>query len=210
MSLKPAQNLDLPLVHVSTDHLFSGEAPLVDEGHPVAQEMCMVGPKTEAEIRVLPISYTGSGDAQRIFMVGPKLSSFVPVIWSLTRFVQARKWSCLRTCSIRRFLIETAAQAVHELIKLKASGIFHVVGDETHLKVRIWDEYCGGVPPDKSLIQPGFLIDQVSLVPRPHDMSLSNRKTCALLGRKTRRSRRTSRRTSSAGNKWACPGMHNL
>jgi len=80
-------------------------------------------------------------------------------------------------------LIETAAQAAHDLINLNSSGLFHVVGDERISKYEFGRKIAEEFNLDSSLIMPGALTDQVSLVQRPHDMSLSNQKTRRLLGR---------------------------
>ena len=81
-------------------------------------------------------------------------------------------------------LIETATLAAHDLINQKASGIFHVVGDERITKYEFGLKTAKEFNLDSSLINPGFLADHISQVHRPHDMSLSNKKTCDLLGRK--------------------------
>jgi dTDP-4-dehydrorhamnose reductase len=80
-------------------------------------------------------------------------------------------------------LVEMVARAAHELLDLKATGIVNIIGDERISKyefgIRIAEEF--GL--DASLIKPGVLADQVALVQRPRDMSLSNQKACKLLGR---------------------------
>ena len=81
-------------------------------------------------------------------------------------------------------LIEAATNAVHELIAAKASGIFHIVGDDRISKYGFGLEIAREFGLDIGLIKHGLLADQVSLVQRPHDMSLSNKKICKLLGRK--------------------------
>ena len=81
-------------------------------------------------------------------------------------------------------LIEAVAQTAHDLINLKANGIFHVVGDERISKYEFGVKVAEQFNLDSSIINPGLLADQASLVQRPHDMSLSNKKTCNLLGRK--------------------------
>ena len=80
-------------------------------------------------------------------------------------------------------LVDKVAIAAHDLIDTKATGIVNIVGDERISKyefgIRIAEEF--GL--DASLIKPGLLVDQVALVQRPLDMSLSNQKACKLLGR---------------------------
>ena len=81
-------------------------------------------------------------------------------------------------------LVDKVAIAAHDLIDTKAAGIVNIVGDERISKyefgIRIAEEF--GL--DAGLIKPGLLADQVALVQRPYDMSLSNQKISKLLGRK--------------------------
>ena len=81
-------------------------------------------------------------------------------------------------------LVNTVAIAAHDLIDTKTTGIVNIVGDERISKyefgIRIAEEF--GL--DAGLIKPGLLADQVALVQRPYDMSLSNQKVSKLLGRK--------------------------
>ena len=81
-------------------------------------------------------------------------------------------------------LIEVAAQAAHDLIDLRATGIFHVVGDERISKHEFGIKIAKTFKLNSALIKPGLIADQPLLVQRPHDMSLSNKKTCTQLGRK--------------------------
>jgi dTDP-4-dehydrorhamnose reductase len=80
-------------------------------------------------------------------------------------------------------LAETLALASHELINLKANGIFHVVGDERISKYEFGLKIAQTFKLDSSLINAGSLLDQPGLIRRPNDMSMSNKKTCNLLER---------------------------
>ena len=174
--------LGLPLVHISTDHLFSGESESVDETTSVAPINVYGWTKAEAETRVLeahPLAlvirtnFYGWGTSYR--------HSFSDQVIDALR--AGKELILFQDVFYTPILVETLAQAVHDLIEHKVSGIFHVVGDERTSK------YCFGLKIaeefslDVRLIKPGFITDQVSLAPRPHDMSLSNEKTCKLLGR---------------------------
>lgn len=175
--------LGLPLVHVSTDHLFSGETPLVDETHPVAPKNVYGRTKAEAELRVLEAhsqalvmrtNFYGWGTSYR--------RSFSDVIIESLR--AGKKLTLFQDVFYTPILVETAAHAMHDLIGLKASGIFHVVSDERISKYEFGLRIAREFDLDANLIKPGLITDQVSLVQRPCDMSLSNQKTCKLLGRK--------------------------
>ena len=80
-------------------------------------------------------------------------------------------------------LAEELVQAVHDLKKQNASGIFHVVGDERLSKYEFGLKLATRFQLDSNLVNPVFMAEQNSKVRRPLDMSLSNKKTCQLLGR---------------------------
>lgn len=173
----------LPLVHISTDHLFAGVASLANEASPVKPINVYGRTKAEAESRVLEAhpmamvirtNFYGWGTSYR--------HSFSDVLIEALR--AGKELTLFRDVFYTPILVETAAQAVHDLIDLKASGIFHVVGDERISKYEFGRKLAQEFKLDASLIKPGYIIDQASLVQRPHDMSLSNQKTRKLLGRK--------------------------
>lgn len=180
---KACARLGLSLVHISTDHLFSGEASFVDETHPPQPKNVYGRTKAEAESRVLEAhpmamvirtNFYGWGTSYR--------HSFSDVVIEALR--ANKQLTLFQDVSYTPILVETAAQAVHDLIDLKSCGIFHVVGDERVSKYEFGLKLAQEFKLDVSLIKPGYITDQVSLVRRPHDMSLSNQKTCKLLGRK--------------------------
>lgn len=178
-----SSKLGLQLVHVSTDHLFPGESPFVDENHPVAPRNVYGRTKAEAELRVLEAHPKALVIRTNFYGWGPSYRrSFSDVVIEALR--SGKELTLFKDVFYTPILIETAVQAVHDLINLKANGIFHVVGDERITKYEFGLKIAEEFSLDSSLINPGFLTDQVSQFQRPHDMSLSNNKTCNLLGRK--------------------------
>ena len=173
----------LPLIHISSDHLFSGEVSLVDETHPTAPRNIYGRTKAEAESRVLEAHPQALVIRTNFYGWGPSYRhSFSDVVIEALR--SSNELTLFRDVYYTPVLIEVAAQTAHDLINLKASGIFHVVGDERISKYEFGLRIAKEFNLDSSIISPGLLADQVSLVQRPHDMSLSNKKTCNLLGRK--------------------------
>jgi len=175
--------LGLPLVHISTDHLFSGETSLVAETCPVAPINVYGRTKGEAETRVLEAhpqalvirtNFYGWGTSYR--------HSFSDVVVEALR--AGKELTLFQDVFYTPILVETAVLAVHDLIDLKASGIFNVVGDERISKYEFGLKLAQEFKLDASLIRHGYIADQVSLVQRPRDMSLSNQKTRKLLGKK--------------------------
>ena len=175
--------LGLQLVHISTDHLFSGELPLADETKQVAPINVYGRTKAEAEFRVMEAHPQAIVMRTNFYGWGPTYRrSFSDVIIEALR--SGKKLTLFKDVFYTPILIEIAARAVHDLINLKASGIFNVVGDERISKYEFGLKIAEKFNLDSGLITPGLLADQVALVKRPHDMSLSNHKTCNLLGRK--------------------------
>ena len=175
--------LGLPLIHVSSDHLFSGEASLVDETHPTAPRNVYGRTKAEAENRVLEIHPQSLVIRTNFFGWGPSYRrSFSDVVIEMLRL--GKKLTLFRDVYYTPILIEALAQTAHDLISLKANGIFHVVGDERISKYEFGLKVAEEFNLDSSIMNSGSLADQSSLVQRPHDMSLSNQKTCNRLGRK--------------------------
>ena len=175
--------LRIRLVHISTDHLFAGQESWVDEAYPVAPINVYGLTKAEAEQRaldahpgalVIRTNFYGWGTNYR--------RSFSDVIIEALR--AGEELTLYHDVFYTPILVETAAHAVHDLLDLNASGIFHVVGDERISKYEFGLKLARKFMLNSNLIKYGNITDQVSLVCRPHDMSLSNRKICNLLGRK--------------------------
>ena len=175
-------DLQIPLVHISTDHLFIGDAALVDETCPPMPQNVYGRTKAEAEQRTLEhhpsalivrTNFFGWGTGYRqsftdriIFQsrAGQRLKLFEDVFFTPT-------------------LIETLVLAVQDLVTCRSSGILHVVGDERISKYDFGLAVAIQFGLDLGLIEASRITDQPDLVQRPNDMSLSNSKACGLLGR---------------------------
>lgn len=175
--------LNVPLVHISTDHLFSGEASLVDETHEVAPRNIYGQTKAEAELRVLEIHTQTLVIRTNFYGWGPSYrSSFSDVVIEALR--SGKGMTLFKDVFYTPILIEVVVRAVHDLINLKASGIFHVVGDERISKYEFGLKIAKGFSLASDRVLSGFLADRSQLVRRPYDMSLSTQKVCRVLGRK--------------------------
>ncbi|MGQ0666816.1 MAG: SDR family oxidoreductase [Nitrospiraceae bacterium] len=175
--------LGVSLAHISTDHLFSGDAALMDETNPVAPQNVYGRTKAEAEAGVLKAHAGALVIRTNFYGWGPSYRrSFSDVILGALR--SEKELNLFKDVFYTPILIETAVQAIHDLIGFKSTGIFHVVGDDRISKYEFGLKIAEGfnLPPDS--IKPGFLADRHELVRRPLDMSLSNRKACRVLGRK--------------------------
>ena len=179
---KACAKLGLPLIHISTDHLFSGEMPLLAETSHVAPVNVYGRTKAEAELRVLDVHPEAL--VLRTNFYGWRTSyrhSFSDMIVDKLR--DGQKISLFQDVFYTPILVEVVARAAHELLDLKATGIVNIVGDERTSKCGFGIRVAEKFGLDASLNKPVLLADQVALVQRPRDMSLSNKKACKLLGR---------------------------
>lgn len=175
--------LGIQLVHISTDHLFVGKESWVSEAYPVKPVNVYGLTKAEAEQRVLNAypealvirtNFYGWGTGYR--------HSFSDVIIASLR--ANKELILFQDVFYTPILIEVLVRAVHDLLELKAHGVFNVAADERISKYEFGLRVAQEFKLDSALIKPGKIIDQVVLVRRPHDMSISNQKICHLLGRK--------------------------
>lgn len=171
------------LVHLSTDHLFSGRAPLTDENQQPAPINVYGQTKAEAECRVLDANpqslvirtnFYGWGTSYR--------QSFSDTVINALR--KGSDLTLFQDVFYSPILVETLALAVHEMINFNATGIFNVVGDERISKYDFGFKLSEEFGLEFGHVRSGVFSDQTTLVHRPRDMSLSNQKACNLLGRR--------------------------
>lgn len=172
----------VPLVHISTDHLFSGAAPWISENDAPAPMNVYARTKGEAETRVLAACPDALVVRTNFYGWGPSYrhSFSDSIVRSLRR---GESVTLFEDVFYTPMLVEPLVEAVHDLVRERARGVYHVVGDERVSKLEFGIRLADLFGLDASLIQRGRLDEGVGLVKRPHDMSLSNRKACALLGR---------------------------
>ena len=170
------------LVHISTDHLFSGNEAMATEETPISPLNVYGKTKAEAELRVaeacpealvIRTNFYGWGTSYR--------KSFSDIIIDALR--QKRPTTLFDDVYYTPIIVGNLVKAVHELQTRRAQGIFNVVGSERLTKYQFGLRVAEAFGLDASPIRCGALSDLPGLVQRPHDMSLSNRKVCELLGR---------------------------
>ena len=172
----------LPLVHVSTDHLFRGDQALVREQQPVDPHNAYARTKAAAERRVQDAYPEALVVRTNFYGWGPRYRrSFSDTIIDALR--RGNPITLFTDVFYTPILAETLSHAVHDLIRAKVTGIVHVTGDERVSKYDFGLRVAERFGLDSSLIRPGLLADQPSLVRRPFDMSLSNALARGVLGR---------------------------
>jgi dTDP-4-dehydrorhamnose reductase len=172
----------VPFAHISTDHLFSGHNAFSDEDLPISPINIYGSTKAEAELRVLEenpdalvirTNFYGWGTSYR-----QSFSDFI------IRTLRAEKeLELFDDVFYTPIVAEALAQTTHDLIALKAGGIFNIVGGQRLSKFDFGLKLAKEFDLNKALIKATQISKQSSLVKRPLDMSLSNKKAVGLLGR---------------------------
>ncbi len=175
--------LNIPMVYISTDHLFSGNESLIDEDFPASPINVYAKTKAEAEAYVqhtypealiIRTNFYAWGTSYR--------NSFSDMVINNLR--AGKKISLFKDIYYTPMLVEPLVHRVHELVQKKAKGIFNVVGDDRISKYDFGLKLAREFNLNNDLIDEGKIIDKPYLVNRPHDMSLSNEKVTNFLGRK--------------------------
>lgn len=170
------------LVHVSTDHLFSGWRTMCTEAEPPQPVNHYGKTKAHAETAVMQVNpaalvvrtnFFGWGHATR--------QSFTD--WLIYNLRAGKELSLFDNVFFTPILADALALAAHDLVEKGASGVFNLVGDQRLSKyefARILAHHFS--LPEHLLLRHSF--DGSELVAaRPHDMSLDNRKAREALGR---------------------------
>ena len=170
------------LVYICTDHLFSGNTPLVSETHTPEPVNQYGKTKWEGEKAVLNVSGEFLSIRTNFYGWGTSYRrSFSDMIIDILR--NGKKVQLFEDFYYTPILVEELAQTVMLLCEKKASGVFNVVGNERISKLEFGNRLATKFGLDKSLIETARFSDRKDLVKRPHDLSLSNKKTENFLNR---------------------------
>ena len=174
--------MNIPLVHISTDHLFNGLCPFANE-QTRPDPLNVYGlTKAEAEYRVLNACPSALVIRTNFYGWGTNYRySFSDKV--IQQLQAGKVYAAFDDVYFTPILISDLVLAIHHLLELGAQGIFHVVGDQRLSKydfcVLLAKTFC--LP--ASLLQPISIHEVPALVPRPRDMSLSNLKATQWLNK---------------------------
>lgn len=163
------------LAHISTDHLFRGDRPLLDEEASVDPVNTYGKTKAEAEMRVQDVYPEALVIRTNFYGWGP---SYRPSFsdWVFSNLKMNHPITLFNDVFYTPIYIGGLVQIVHQLFERFAKGTFHVVGDERVSKYDFAIELASIFGLNKNLISVGSAHSQHNRVVRPLDMSLSNKK----------------------------------
>lgn len=172
----------ITFVHISTDHLYSGDTAFADESLVVRPVNMYGNTKAEAEIGVLEQNPDALIVRTNFFGWGTKYrQSFSDFI--ICNLRENRELELFDDVFYTPILVEVLAEAIHDLITLKAMGIFNIVCGQRISKCNFGVMLAKVFDLDPALIKPMQLSKKSFLVKRPLDMSLNNKKAVNFLGR---------------------------
>jgi dTDP-4-dehydrorhamnose reductase len=170
------------LVHISTDHVFSGANPMMNEDSVINPINVYAQTKAAGEVAVLDICPNAIVVRTNFFGWGLSYrKSFSDIIIEALR--GGREMNLFRDAYFTPILIGRLIKASHELIDADASGIFHVVGDERLSKYEFGIRIAKTFGLNASLIKPTLLAERQDIAQRPLDLSLNNNKIRSVIGR---------------------------
>ena len=173
--------LKIPLIAISTDHLFSGKSPMTNEDEIVKPMNVYASTKARGEFAILQsypsalivrTNFYGWGYGRR-----PSFSDYI------FNNLEANKSIGLFTDIFYTPIIATSlANICHDLIELGAQGIYNVVGSERLTKFDFGMKLASIFNLNSQLIKSSQFNYMSHLINRPRDMSLSNAKALNIIG----------------------------
>ncbi len=168
------------LVHISTDHLFDGSKKLATEKDNPKPINIYAQTKLDSEKAILKYKPNSLIIRTNFFGYGTDYrQSFSDIIISTLK--NNNELELFNDVFYTPILIAELVKSVHQLIEQKASGIFNIVSSERISKYEFGLKVAKIFNLNTKLIKSISINDKKSLITRPKDMSLSNKKLIAKL-----------------------------
>ncbi len=180
---KAAHQASVALIHISSDHLFSGSQSWIKENSQPGPLNVYGATKLEAEQRVRA-EHPGALIVRTNFFGWAPTGRRSISDWIIQGLRAGHTFNLFEDVFFTPILIEALARSAHELLARGASGIVNLSGDERVSKydfgIRLAEHF--GLPTD--LIYRSRLADAKLVAPRPLEMSMDNGYASRLLGRR--------------------------
>lgn len=172
----------IPMVHISTDHLFAGDFPFATEEVSVAPQNAYAASKADGEARLLQVNADALVIRTNFYGWGPDYRrSFSDFIVDNLR--AGKSINLFTDVFYTPIVASKLVRAIMDVVNAGVKGVVHVVGDERISKHEFGHRLARHFALDAGLIRAARFSDQESMVKRPADMSLSNAMARRLLGR---------------------------
>ena len=174
--------LKIPLVHISTDHLFDGTVANVTEDELPKPLNVYAKTKVDAEIKVFSECKNSIIVRTNFFGLGTSYrSSFTDQI--IHELSNGRPYYGFKDVFFTPILVSDLASCIFQLMECGMYGIFNISSDSRLSKYEFAVLVAKIFDLPHSLVRPISISEKQDLVVRPVDMSLSNRKASAVLMR---------------------------
>ncbi len=168
-------------VHISTDHLFDDRRTLFSETDIPAPLNVYGRTKAVGEQAVLEAAPEALVIRTNFFGWGTSYRrSFTDSILSALR--SGERPLLFDDVYFTPILMDRLVTLVHQLADMRASGLYHIVGDERLTKYAFGRQVARTFGLDEALITRGRFLDRPELVSRPREMGLSNAKLRSAMG----------------------------
>ena len=163
------------MVHISTDHIFSGEKSYVSEEEIVVPVNVYGATKAEAELRVtlrnaealiVRTNFFGWGTSYR--------KSFSD--WIINSLRSQSTTNLFDDVYFTPIYTYDLINAIKNILMLNYSGVINIVSRERISKYDFGIRICNVFHLNQNLIKKDLLINKINLIKRPSDMSLSSKK----------------------------------
>jgi len=176
-----ARDNNVALVHISTDHLFSGKTPLVDEEAVPTPLNIYASSKLEGEQHVLRCCPEAMIVRTNFYGWGHRFRSSLSD-WVITSLRKGEAINAFADVWFTPILIDHLVAAVHELLAKGVVGVVNIVGDKRLSKYEFAMQLADIFELNKRLIVQASCQSIQFEATRPVDLSLSNQKVVHLLG----------------------------
>tara|TARA_B110000902_G_C14275985_1_gene574940 strand:+ start:427 stop:1350 length:924 start_codon:yes stop_codon:yes gene_type:complete len=166
---------NVKMVHISTDHLFSGDVAYVKESDVTQTINLYAASKLKGELVVRALNPEALVVRTNFFGWGHQFRlSFSD--WIYNNINNGKAITLFDDVYYTPILIDTLATYVHQLLALNANGVFNISSDERMSKYTFGMLLCEKFGLPSNLITKGSVSSLELLAPRPNDMSLGNQK----------------------------------
>ena len=203
------KNLDISLVHISTDHLFSGSNSYSTEDQFLSPVNVYARTKALAEEIVIAEFDKSTIIRTNFFGIGTSYRlSFSDMI--INTLAKGYPFMGFQDVFFTPILASDLAECVHQLIDNNHYGIYNISSDKRISKFEFAMLVAKVFGLRDSLVKPSKIDERINLVSRPKDMSLSNSKVSATLNRHLGTAEEGLRRLRSQFNQEIYQGIQAL